>query len=336
MTPLRIGQFGIGHAHAGAIMRALRNLPDHYEVVGYAPEPDPGWPEPNAYDGLPQMTAAELLDADLEAASVETNMPLLVETSRRCLERGLHLHLDKPGGETMPPFRALVEGCRLRGLQLQLGYMYRVNPGIQLIFRAVREGWLGEIFEIHALMSRWDGDRYRAFLSAYAGGAMYPFGSHLIDLVVAMLGRPDKVHAYLKSTRDDGLLDNGLAVLEYPKATATIRASVAEVDGMRHRRLIVCGTRGTAEICPLEQPADRYRTAPLHVRLTLQESNEVYEAGTHLVDVGVMQGRYEPQLIDLARAIRGEAPHPYGYDHELLTHEVVLAACGLTTWGETA
>ncbi len=317
-------------------MRALRNLPDQYEVVGYAEEPSPGWPEPKAYQGLPRMTVAELLDSGLEAAAVETNMPLLVETSIRCMERGLHLHLDKPGGETMPPFVELVNGCRARGLQMQLGYMYRNNPGLKLIFRAVREGWLGELFEVHAVMSRWDGDPYRQFLSAYAGGAMYPFGSHLIDLVVAMLGRPDNVHAYLKATRDDGLLDNGLAVLEYPRATATIRASIAEVDGMRHRRLIVCGTQGTAEIGPLEHPSERYRSDPLHVRLTLRESNAEYAAGTHRVDVGVMHGRYEDQLVDLAKAIRGEAAHPFGYDHELLTHEVVLAACGLTTWGETA
>ena len=337
MKPIRIGQIGIGHAHAGAIMKALRNLPEHYQVVGYVEEPEPGWPDPRAYEGLPRMTEAELFAVPgLEACAVETNMPLLAETSVRCMEQGLHLHLDKPGGEAMEPFRTLVEGCRAKGLAIQLGYMYRNNPGLKLILRAVREGWLGDIFEVHAVMSRWDGDTYRQFLSGYASGAMYPFGSHLIDLVVAMLGRPDDVHSFQKSTRDDGLFDNGLAVLEYPRATATIRASIAEVDGMKHRRLIVCGTKGTAELCPLEHPASRYRTDPLHVRLTLLEDTPEYPAGTQTVDVGVMNGRYEDQLMDLARAIRGEAEHPYGHDHELLTQEVVLAACGYTRWGETA
>ncbi len=337
MSRIRIGQIGIGHEHATGQMLALRNLPDVFKVVGVVEEPGAVWSRPShkAYDGLPFMTEDELFAVPgLQAVAVETNMPLLAETALRCLERGLHIHLDKPGGEAMEPFHKLVDGCRAKGLVLQMAYMYRNNPAVRFVMRARRAGWLGDVFEVHAVMSRWDDDRYRAFLADYAGGAMYNFGSHLVDLVVALLGRPDHVHAFLKATRDDGLMDNGLAVLEYPRATATVRASIAEADGMKHRRLIVCGTKGTAEICPLEQPGDRYRTDPLHVRLTLREATPEYAEGTHLVDVGVMHGRYEDQLNDLAKAIRGEAAHPYGYEHELLTQEVLLAACGYTRWGE--
>ena len=59
---------------------------------------------------------------------------------------------------------------------------------------------------------------------------MYIFAGHLIDLVLMILGKPDKVTPFLKQTRNDGLIDNGLAVLEYPRATATVRVSVEEVE----------------------------------------------------------------------------------------------------------
>lgn len=333
MNRIKIGQIGVGHEHASGKMDALRRLPEYFEVVGVVEEANPVWYDRGCYEGVPRMTEAQLLDTPgLQAVAVETNMPELADTAIRCMERGLHMHLDKPGGETFKPFARLIDGCKARGLAIQLGYMYRVNPAIKLVFRAVSEGWLGDIFEVHAVMSRYDDDTYRRFLAGYPGGAMYNFGSHLIDLVVAMLGRPDNVVPFQRATRDDGLNDNGLAVLEYPWATATIRAAIVEADGMRHRRLIVCGTKGTAEIYPLEHPWDHYGRDPLHVRLTLREGNPEYPAGTHLVDVGVMNGRYEDQLIELARVIQGEMENPYPYAHELMVEEVLLAAAGYTRW----
>lgn len=332
MSRIKIGQIGVTHEHASGKMEALRRLSDSYEMVGVVAEEgatEAGW---GCYDGVPRMTEEELFSVPgLQAIAVETDMKELAATATRCMERGLHLHLDKPGGETLEPFARLLEGCQSRGLALQMAYMYRTNPAIGLCLKAAREGWLGDLFEVHVVMSRWDNDEYRSFLRRFPGGAMYNFGSHLIDLVVAMLGRPDNVISFQKATRDDGLMDNGLAVLEYPRATATVRAAIVEVEGMRHRRLIVCGTKGTAEVCPLEYPG-RYHLDPLHVRLTLQEDTAEYAAGTHLIDVGTTDGRYEAQLIELARVIRGEIKDPYTYAHDLLTHEVLLAAAGYRQW----
>lgn len=332
MKPIRIGQIGVGHEHASAKMETLRRLSARYEVVGVVEEEHPRWRSAGAYEGVARMTEEQLLDTPgLQAVAVETNMSELVPTALRCMERGLHMHLDKPGGEAFEPFRRLVDGCRARALALQLGYMYRTNPAIGFCFRAVRAGWLGEVFQVDAVMSRYDNDAYREFLAAFPGGAMYNFGSHLIDLVVAMLGRPENVVSFQKATRDDGLHDNGLAVLEYPRATATVRSAIVEADGMIHRRLLVCGTKGTVEVCPLEYPG-RYREEPLHVRLTLREDTPDYPAGTHRVNVGVMNGRYDDQLIELARIINGEIENPYPYEHELRVQETLLAAAGYTRW----
>lgn len=331
MNRIKVGQIGVRHEHASGKMDALRRLTDYYEVVGLVAEDGAAEAAHPTYDGVERMTEEQLFSVPgLQAVAVETDMTELVATATRCMEHGLHMHLDKPGAEAWEPFQRLVEGCQARGVALQLGYMYRVNPAIQLCFRAVREGWLGDIFEVHTVMSRWDNDDYRRFLVRFPGGAMFNFGSHLIDLVITMLGRPDNVVSFQKATRDDGLYDNGLAVLEYPRATATIRASIAEVDGMKHRRLIVCGTKGTAEVYPLERHWGRHD--PLQVRLTLQEANADYAAGTHIVNAGVMNYRYDDQLVELARIINGEIENPYPYEHELLVEEVILAAAGYTQW----
>ena len=289
MRKIRIGQIGIGHNHASEKMAALRRLSDFYEVVGVVEEDDSWW---SRRGGFPEYQGVPRLTAEKL--------------------------FNTPGLEA-------------KHLTIQLGYMYRNNPAIQYCFEAVRNGWLGEIFEVHAVMNRYDGhdEAYRRWLAQFQGGAVYIFAGHLIDLVVAMLGRPLRVTPYLTKTRDDNLYDTGVAVLEYPRAVATVRTGVTEVDGMKHRRLIVCGTKGTIEICPLEHPADRYRLDPLHLRLTLLEGNEAFEAGTHIVDVGVMNGRYDNQLIELAKIIRGEMENPWPFPHELIVQEALLRASGV-------
>jgi predicted dehydrogenase len=334
MKKIKIGQLGIGHNHASEKMAAFRRLDQYYEVVGVV-ENDPVWKERRgelpAYQGLPWLSEEELFATPgLEAVAVETDGFDLLCSTQRCVDQGMHVHMDKPGGEELTPFRHLLDCFRRKHLCIQLGYMYRNNPAVNFCFRAARQGWLGEIFEVHAVMSRYDGDNpdYRRWLSGFQGGVMYIFGGHLIDLVISLLGRPQKVTPYQRKTRDDNLYDNGFAVMEYPRATASIRCTVTEIDGMKHRRLIVCGTKGSVEICPLEAPASRYHLDPLHVRLTIKEGNEEFQAGTHDVIMPVMQGRYDQQLTELARIIRGEIANPYPINHELLVQEALLQAAG--------
>lgn len=331
---IKIGQIGIGHNHAEGKMEGLRKLPDIFEIVGVV-ESDPEWMHKRGglkvYEGLRWLSEEELFaTAGLQAVAVETDGAELIPTALRCAGRNLHIHLDKPGGESLSAFGRLVDDCRQRNLTLQLAYVYRYNPAIRFAIDAVRQGWLGEVFEVHAVMSRYDGDNpdYRKWLAQFKGGAMYIFAGYLIDIVYSMLGSPARVTPFLQQTRDDGLIDNGLAVLEYPRATATVRVSVEEVDGMRHRRLIVCGTKGSVEVCPLETPWDQYATR-LQARLTLKHPAGGYPAGTHMVDCGLLGDRYAPQLEEFAQIVRGVIDNPFSLSHELAVQQILLQSCGV-------
>jgi predicted dehydrogenase len=322
---IRVGQIGIGHNHAAAKMATFRKLADYYEVVGVV-ESDPEWRKKRendpAYRDLPWMTEEQLLNTQgLTVVAVETDGPELVPTAARCIDAGMHLHLDKPGGESLSAFKKVVDEAGRRGLTVQMGYMYRNNPAVQFCLRAVREGWLGEVFEVHSVMSRRDGPAYRKWLSTFYGGAMFIFGCHLIDLLVAMLGKPERITPYQRQTLPEppGLYDNGLAVFEYPRATATVRTSVVEVEGYKRRQFVVCGTEGTIEIYPLEPPK---------LRLALANAREPFERGYQDVELPPIPGRYDEQLIELARIVRGEMENPYPLEHDFLVQEALLAACG--------
>lgn len=337
MKRTKIGQIGICHEHASAKFHALRGLPDIFEIVGVVDDRSSksarffdGSTE--VYQGTTWMTEQELLDyPGLQAVTVEVPNEDLVPTSVRCAERNLAIHMDKPAGSSLEAYKNLLDACKAGGLPFQMGYMFRNNPAFQLCMKAVREKWLGDVFEIQANMSHnYGGAAYQKYLGEFKGGIMYNLGCHLIDFIVTLMGRPEKITPFLKSTSGlpGSIKNNGLAILEYPHATATVRACSLEVDGLAHRRLKVCGTRGTIELSPLE----RFDGEPLLMQLTLLEGNETYSAGAHVVNTGTRLDRYRDQLLELAGIINGEIQNPYTYEHDYLVHEATLAAAGYTLW----
>ena len=320
--PIKVGQIGTTHAHAAGKMATLRKLSADYEVVGIA-EPDPDRQKKaknhSAYRGLKWISEEQLLNTPgLEAVAVETDIPDLVPTAMRCVSTGMHIHLDKPAGSLLSAFRKLLDEATRRKLTVQMGYMFRHNPAFRFCFQAAQRGWLGDVFEVHGVISKTIGAEQRRRLAKFPG-SMFELGCHLIDAMVKVLGRPDKVTGFSRHTRSeqDDLADNQLAVFEYAKCTATIRSALVEVDGQKRRQFVVCGDRGTVDIRPLEPPK---------LLLALDRPVEEYEKGYQQVSLPKMPGRYDDQLIELARIIRGEKESQYPPEHDLAVQEAVLKA----------
>jgi predicted dehydrogenase len=234
---------------------------------------------------------------------------------------GLHVHIDKPAGESLPQYRRILETAAKKNLCVQMGYMFRYNPAVVLLRDLLKRGWLGEVFEVHAVMSKVLGPAERMALAPYRGGLMFELGCHVIDLVVGVLGAPGKVTPYPRhsSTRDDGLLDNMLAVFEYPTATATVNASALEVEGSQHRQLVVCGTEGTFQIQPFENPS---------ARVAFSIARGDYRKGYQDVTFPKYT-RYVDDAADMARVIRGEKAADFTPRHDIAVQTALLTASGL-------
>jgi predicted dehydrogenase len=320
---IKVGQIGVGHGHA-AKLAVYRRSPD-YEVVGLV-EPDAALRRRveglTLYQGLPWMTREQLLNLPgLQAVLVETRVRDLLDSAEACVAAGKHVHLDKPAGESLPQLRRILESARKKKLLVQMGYMYRYNPAIILLRDFLKKGWLGEPFEAHAVMSKVVDPAARRDLAAYPGGIMFELGCHLIDLVVGLLGKPSDVAAHSRpvAVLGDALADNMLAVLTYPKALATVKASALEVEGFDRRHLVVCGTEGTFHIQPLDNPS---------ARVALSAARGGFRTGYQDVHFAEFQ-RYVADAADMARVIRGEKASDYSYDHDLAVQETLLKACGL-------
>lgn len=315
--PLRIGQIGAGHPHASGKMAAIRSLKEIWEVVGIV-APDPA---ADVYRGLPVLTESALLGRpDVKAVAVETAMEDSCATALRCLRAGKHIHLDKPGALKHDGYKAMRLEAERLGLTVQMGYMLRYNPAFELLFRAVREGWLGEITEIDAAMGKLANAETRKTIASLPGGGMFELACHAIDAVVTILGKPAEVHAVLTPVGTDGVKDNQLAVLQYPKVAAVIRCNHADPFGGPRRRFNVTGTKGTCELLPLESGK---------VNLSLTEAQGGYKKGAQSLRLVVPNGRYDAEFIDLARIVRGEKKPAWDAAHDIAVHETVLRASGI-------
>jgi predicted dehydrogenase len=320
---IKIGQIGVGHAHASKL-GVYRQSAD-YEVVGIV-EPDAelrkSAESQAAFKDLPRMTREQLLNQPgLQAVLVETRVRDLLDTAEACMAAGKHIHLDKPAGQSLPQFARILDAARKQKLLVQMGYMFRYNPGYLKLKEILKQGWLGEIFEVHAVMSKVVVPAERKRLAEYPGGILFELGCHVIDLVIGLLGKPQEVSGFNQhaSPLDDKLLDNMLAVFRYERAVASVKSSAQEVEGFARRQLTVCGTEGTFHIQPLDDP---------RVRLALSRSRGEFKAGYQDLPMPKYT-RYVDDADDMARIIRGEKASDYSYDHDLAVQESLLRACDL-------
>jgi predicted dehydrogenase len=321
---LHVGIMGTQHGHVSGKLRCLLESPD-YEVVGICE------PEASAsaqargdasFHGLAWLTQDDMLsDPAIDLVVVEVPVSEAVSTGRRVIQAGKHLHLEKPPGNDMAAFAELLAEARQGKLRVQIGYLWRFHDGITAALEAARNGWLGHVYLVRGTSNNKFDRSFRASHAVHRGGAMFVMGCHLIDLVVALMGRPRAVTGWLRHDTkvDDSFADNTLAVLEYRSALAVVASAARMPLHTEHRSFELIGTRGSIMVQPIE--------ATPKLRVGLQEAHGPYRAGWHEITLP-RQPRFEKDFRELARAIRRNQPLQYSYEHELLVHETLLRACG--------
>ena len=330
---VRVVQWGMCHEHADGKFKSVKKLPDDFELVGIIDDRESKTPREDrnfkVFDGVPRMTPEQLwADKSIQCVFVEVTNDDLIPIAWKVAKHGLAMHLDKPCGQNLKKFEALMDFCKARGIPVQIGYMFRVNPAIKFATKAVKEGWLGDIISVEADMYHDYGSKnYNAYIASFKGGIMYNLGCHLVDFILPMMpGMPTKAHVVrLPAPGDpDNAGTNCVSVLEWPHATVTVRSS--RHAACSNRWLRIQGTKGAIDLRPIE----RFDGKPTTLELRLKEAVGGYKKGTQTVDCGVQKDRYADQLKELADIIRGKAPNPAGqYEHDVAVHKVTLMACGM-------
>jgi predicted dehydrogenase len=328
MGRLRIAQYGTGHGHAAGKLAALRSSP-RVELAGVF-EPDParraeleqaGWP----FQGVRWYESAEELlgDPEIIAVASEARNHASLEQTEQIIRAGKHVWYDKPAGEDWPRWQRIVAQAEEQRLYIQMGYMFRYHAGFQQIAAWARSGLLGNLYAVRAQMSTWISLTERQIIAQHTGGILYDLSGHMIDQIVWLLGRPERVASFLRndSRAVPGFADNTHAVLEYDRALATIDIAAIEAPPAA-RRFEVYGDRGSAIMEPFE-PTPR-------LRLCLAQAGSGYAEGEQQVALPqqIRQELYDRELEAFVGVLVGERKPNRLAQHDLVVQETLLRATG--------
>ena len=342
MKKIRIGHMGIAHDHSYAKLETVMKYPEIFEVVGIYEPNDQLWENEKhrpCYQALKRMTKEELFDQKPDAMLIESYELDLVAMAQECVDRGIHVHLDKPGGDDIHAYHKLLKSAQEKGVVMQLAYMFRYNPGVLYALEAVRSGKLGRIYEVDAIMNVHHSVYKRTWQKGFDAGIMFFLGCHMVDLIYLFQGQPNRVIPMNRRTGIDGVdvVDHGFALMEYDNGISVARSNSTEVNGSARRQLVICGEKGTIEINPLEASSyERYAG----IRMTLTDYYPEVKEDPRMPFVGYfgdfsrevpiepVAGRYDSMLMDFAEFVWGNKVNPYTYEYEFEVHKLILAACG--------
>ena len=118
-----------------------------------------------------------------------------------------------------------------------------------------------------------------------------------------------------------------MVVFKYPRGVSFAKTCACENGGFLRRQLVICGSKGTIEIKPLEVSAEggQYTTM-----------RETYHSDWHTpghVTHTDLFNRYDAMMENFAELVMGKKDNPYTYAYEYGLYKLLLRACG-KEWAE--
>ena len=318
--PIRTAFVGTSHSHTRSKLEVVKASAE-FALTGVWDE-DAEVRARFAKQGETVLTLDGILgDKAVEAVVVQSDTIDHARHGSMALEAGKHVHIEKPPSLDVAAFRNMLDLAARRKLVFQQGYMWRHHPGFRKIAEAVRAGWLGDLYMVEAKINKTLEPERRPEWARFRGGQMFELGSHIIDQMVLLMGRPDRITPFLKKhgAFPDNLTDNTIAVFEFPRALGVVVSSALDPSGSRYRSFVVSGSNGTATLSPIEPP---------RLTMDLREAAGPYRKGAQTVELPTYR-RFEDDFVEFAKAIRGEAPLLVSPHDDLVVQECIIEASGM-------
>jgi scyllo-inositol 2-dehydrogenase (NADP+) len=186
-------------------------------------------------------------DSHIELVVVNTPNDTHYEYSRKAIEAGKHVVLEKPFTVTVEEADKLIALAARHDRMIAPFQNRRWDGGFLTVQKIIKEGKLGKIAEYESHY-----DRFRNYIqpdtwkevSTRGTGILYNLGSHMIDQVLVLFGLPKEVDARIGSQREGGEVDDFYDIrLHYDGFLAIIKSSYLVCDpGPQY---IIHGTQGS-------------------------------------------------------------------------------------------
>ena len=186
-----VGMGSIGRVHARHAARV--GLP-----VAAAWDPKPAaveafrseQPKVEVEPSLEKLLARTDLDGVVIAVPNDLHEPLAVQA----LKAGKHVLLEKPMATSVAACDRIVDAAKASGRSLQMGFVCRRMPAVEMARRCADDGRLGRVYHAKASMYRRRGvpglGGWFTTKARSGGGPLIDLGVHLLDATLHLMGHP--------------------------------------------------------------------------------------------------------------------------------------------------
>lgn len=325
--PLKLGMLGMWHTHADGIVRRVAEHPDEFALLGfYDPDPQVVSAQGKKWQGLLKDfrvcgSADELLRLPLDGVVVEGRVYENLKLARLALDSGRPVLLEKPAGDDLDEHRRLIDLARSRRLHVQMIYLFRYMSAVQEMLSRARRKEFGAIYEFRGRLPK-DLPSYQRYvdeLGRYQGGIYFEMAGHLVDMLVAVLGKPRRITPFIAhhhTAEPRSFIDDGTALFEFDHAFGIIEVPALEVVP-HQRRIELYGTEGAIIIPHLGsghlankniQPVEIFRTGN-----TAWQTIDLPAATLQIAD-----------LREFAAVVTGKKPPDFSMEHDLIVQDSLL------------
>lgn len=249
---LRALRGGAVEVHAYRVRRERQVVTDALEVA-------PGEELESKYEVEAHADLDEALARRPDVVFVTNPSSLHVDVARRSLEAGAHVFVEKPLSHSLDGVADLLRASRERGGLGYVAYQLRFHPGFLRTREILEQDLLGAVLFAEASVAEYlpGFHPYEDYRRMYAsrrelGGGVTLSQIHEIDLLMALLGRPERVFSLggkLSSLEVD-VDDVSSSLLEFRGRHGRVLPVRLHQDFLQRpaeRRLVLVGERGKLE-----------------------------------------------------------------------------------------
>ncbi len=217
---------------------------------------------------------AALQDGTIDAVYISSPVAMHAEQTIAALRAGKHVLCEKPVAMNYAEAEQMAAVGRASGKLFGVSYYRRLYPKLIRVKELIAQGAIGQPLLAEANYHGWLESEERAWLRDPAlsgGGPLYDVGSHRIDAMNYLFGRPQ---------RATGLLSNALHTMPVEDSATVMMEYAGGIHGMVDVRwnsrvtrdqFRVIGTEGEINLDPLNGPelriAGRVEMLPTHANV---------------------------------------------------------------------
>ncbi len=191
---------------------------------------------------LKYLTSADDLPADIDAVDIVAPTPLHFSLSKRFLEEGKHVFVEKPMTATSQEGEELVKIATGAGKILMPGHLFRYHPALNRVKEMIAGRRFGKIFYVKTVRSAMRVPRKDM-------GVLLALAIHDVDTYTYILGKkPQSVLCDASEHFWEGIEDVASLTLRYGETSGYIFESWLSPIGNKIREIYVAGESLSARV----------------------------------------------------------------------------------------